>query len=301
MPTRSRYNIVDRQKRRLLIPFLLPAVLLYAAFTLYPGISTFFLAFTEWGGIGEAAFVGADNFVRLVGDARLHRVAGNTLFFVVVGGLILFPLAIFFALATRALKRGKIYRFLILAPVALSVTTAALLWKFAFNPNFGFVSDLFAGVGLESLAAWEWLGESSTAMLIVILATIWHGVGIWMLFFVSAIERVPPELKEAATLDGAGPFQVFRYVTFPLIWEVTRTLVVLWIIQASQAFGFIIAITNGGPLGSTEVIGTYLYKQAFTDFDYGYAAAVAVSLSLVVISLTVLSRRIGGKAAGVQY
>jgi ABC-type sugar transport system permease subunit len=218
-----------------------------------------------------------------------------------MGGAILFPLAIFFAIATKAVKFGKTYRFLILAPIALSVTTAALLWKFALNPNFGIVTELFSVLGLDFLARWEWLGETSTAMLIVVLATVWHGIGIWMLFFVAAIERVPPELREAATLDGASPFQIFRYVTFPLIWEVTRTLLILWIIQASQAFGFIIAMTNGGPLGATEVVGTHLYKQAFVDFDYGYAAAIAIALSIVVLLLTVVSRRIGGKSEGVQY
>lgn len=296
-----RYSVVDRQKRRLIIPFLLPAALIYGAITLYPGLSTVYISFTEWGGIGDATWIGLDNFTRLLSDSKLHQVAGNTLLFVVMGGAILFPLAIFFALATKSVKLGKTYRFLILAPIALSVTTAALLWKFALNPNFGIVTEAFSAVGLEGLANWEWLGEQSTAMLIVVLATVWHGIGIWMLFFVAAIERVPPELREAATLDGASAFQIFRYVTFPLIWEVTRTLLILWVIQASQAFGFIIAMTNGGPLGATEVVGTHLYKQAFVDFDYGYAAAIAIALTVIVLTLTVVSRRIGGKSDGVQF
>ncbi|RQP09575.1 MAG: sugar ABC transporter permease [Microbacteriaceae bacterium] len=300
MKTR-RYGIIDRQKRRMLIPFLLPALVLYGAITLYPGISTFYMSVMDWGGVGDPVFIGLDNFTRLVRDPTLIKAAGNTFFYVVVGGFILFPLAITFALATKSLRRGKLYRFLILAPIALSVTTAALLWKFAFNPNFGFVGDVFAALGLEALSSWEWLGEPSTALFIVVLASVWHGIGIWMLFFISAIERVPPELREAAILDGANAFQVFRHITFPLIWEMTRTLIILWIIQASQAFGFIIAMTNGGPLGATEVIGTYLYKQAFVQFEYGYAAAVAIVLSLVVVTLTVISRRIGRRGEGVEY
>src|SRR5581483_10124013 len=132
-----------------------------------------------------------------------------------------------------------------------------------------------------------WLGDTKTAMPAVVLATVWHGVGIWMIFFGAAITRVPVELKEAARIDGASSFAIFRHVVFPLIWDVTRILLVLWVINALQAFAFIWAMTQGGPFNATNVFGTYLYQVAFQESRYGYASAIAVVMFLLILLLTV--------------
>jgi len=288
----ARYNMVERQRRRILVPFLLPAFALFGTLVLYPVITTGYIALTEWNGVGPARYVGAANFIRAIHDPLLRSAISNTAVFVVVGGLVLFPLAFLLAYGTQRLKHGNTYRFLILVPIALSVTTAGLLWKFLLNPNFGLVSGTLRALGLDRLAQFEWLGETSTAMFVVIAATIWHGVGVWMLFVAAALEGVPPELREAAALDGASQPQIVRYVVLPLIWPVLRMLILLWVVQASQAFGFIVAITNGGPLGATEVIGTYLYKVGFGDYDFGYSSAIAVSLTIVVLGLALVWQRL---------
>lgn len=284
---RQRVGIVERQKRRLVVPFLLPALAVYAFFMLYPAFSTFYVAVTDWDGIQPAPrFVGLRNFVDLAKDQVFRSTIGHTVEFTVLGALMLFPMALLFAHVTQRGRVGKLYRFLILAPVALSVTTAALLWKFLLNPSFGFISQALRAIGLDRLADVELLGTRSTAMIMVVIATVWHGVGIWMTLFAAALERVPAELREAATLEGASGPQTFRYVVWPLIWDVTRTLLILWIIQGLQTFAFIIAMTNGGPLRSTEVIGTYLYSVAFSENRYGYAAAIAVVLFFSILILT---------------
>lgn len=283
---RRRVGIVERQKRRLVIPFLLPALALYAFFMLYPAFSTFYVAVTDWDGVRAPNLVGLRNFTGLVSDQVFRSTIGHTVEFTVLGALVLFPAALLFALATQRIRGGKLYRFLILAPVALSVTTAALLWKFLLNPNFGFIPAALRAVGLSSLGSFEMLGQPSTAMLAVVIATVWHGVGIWMTLFAAALERVPVELREAATLDGASAAQTFRYVVWPLIWDVTRTLLILWLIQGLQTFAFILAMTNGGPLRSTEVIGTYLYGVAFSEGRFGYAAAIAIVLFFSILVLT---------------
>lgn len=281
---------MERQRRRLVIPFLLPAVTLYGLFMLYPAVTTFFVALTEWNGVSTPAWAGIDNFTRLVDDPLFVDTVNNTLLFTVLGALVLFPAAMFFGYVTQRIRFGRLYRFLILAPIALSVTTAALLWKFLVDPNFGVVRPALEGVGLDSLANVTLLGSPNTALMMVVLVTVWHGVGLWMTFFAAAYERVPQDLKEAATLDGASSFQVFRYIVWPLMWEVTRTLLVLWMIQGLQAFAFVIALTNGGPLRATEMMATYLYKVAFASSEFGYAAAIAVVLFLAILVLTVLSQ-----------
>ncbi|WP_432973997.1 carbohydrate ABC transporter permease [Dactylosporangium sp. CA-233914] len=288
---RQRAGIVERQKRRLVLPFLLPVLAVYGFFMLYPAFSTFYVAVTDWDGVKVPNFVGLGNFTDLASDRLFRSTIGNTVMFTVLGALILFPAALFFAAVTQKLRGGKFYRFLILAPVALSVTTAALLWKFLLNPTFGFIPEALRLVGLDGLADFELLGSTSTAMLMVVLAAVWHGVGIWTMLFAAALERVPVELREAATLDGASGWQIFRYVTWPLIWDVTRTLLILWMIQGLQTFAFIIAMTGGGPLKSTEVIGTYLYGVAFTEGRFGYAAAIAVVLFGAILILTLAVNR----------
>ncbi len=288
-----RYSMVDRQKRRLVFPFVLPALALYIGFMLYPALTTFYVAMTNWDGVTrELPFIGLTNFTDLVKDDQFTSTIGHTVVFTVLGAMILFPLAIFFAYVTHRLRFGRLYRFLILAPLALSVTTSALLWKFMLNPNFGLVSGAARSLGLDGLAKFQWLGDTRTAMLMIVLATIWNGIGLWMTLFAVAIERVPQELRDAALIDGASGFHTFRYVVWPLIWEVTRTLIILWVIQGLQAFAFIIAMTNGGPLGSTEVVGTYLYGVAFTDGRFGYGAAIAVVLFLAILVVALATNRL---------
>lgn len=289
---RQRVSLLERQRRRLVVPFLLPALLLYGLFMLYPAFTTFYVAMTDWNGVTAPTWVATGNFQRLVGDPLFTDTIGHTLWFTVLGALVLFPAAMFFGYVTQKLRFGRLYRFLILAPVALSVTTAALLWKFLVDPNFGAVPRILSALGLDALASVEVLGRPNTALLMVVLVTVWHGIGLWMTFFAAAFERVPQELKEAANLDGASSFQVFKHVVWPLMWDVTRTLLILWIIQGLQAFAFIIALTNGGPLGATEVVGTYLYKVAFASGEFGYAGAIAVMLFATILVLTVLAQRL---------
>jgi ABC-type sugar transport system permease subunit len=293
--------VLNRQKRKLLLPFLLPALLLYGVFFLYPAAKTFHVALTSWNGITpELPFVGLDNFRELADDPIFRGTIRNTAVFTILGAIILFPLALFLAFATSEKVFGaRTFRFIILAPVALSVATAALLWKFALNPNFGLVNGLLEAVHLEEWSR-PWLGMTSTAMIAVVLATIWHGVGIWMIFFAAAISRVPQELKEAARIDGASSWRIFRHIVFPLIWDVTRILIVLWIIGALQAFAFIFAMTGGGPFNATNVFGTYLYNAAFVESRFGYAAAIAIVMFVLILCFTLIVSRLTRREA-VQY
>lgn len=293
--------MLNRQKRKLLLPFLAPALFLYGIFFLYPAVRTFHVALTSWNGITpHLPFVGLDNFRELADDPIFRGTIRNTAVFTILGAIVLFPLALFLAFATSEKVFGaRTFRFIVLAPVALSVATAALLWKFALNPNFGLVNGLLGAVDLEEWSR-PWLGMESTAMIAVVLATIWHGVGIWMIFFAAAISRVPPELKEAARIDGASSWRIFRHIVFPLIWDVTRILIVLWIIGALQAFAFIFAMTGGGPFNATNVFGTYLYNAAFVESRFGYAAAVAVVMFGLILCFTAIVTRLTRREA-VQY
>ena len=293
--------MLNRQKRKLLIPFLAPALLLYGLFFLYPATRTFYVALTSWNGIDpHLKYIGLDNFRELAHDPVFRGTIKHTAQFTILGAIVLFPLSLFLAFATSDSVFGaRTFRFIILAPVALSVATAALIWKFALNPNFGIVDGVLNGVGLGGLSR-PWLGEARPALIAVVLATIWHGVGTYMIFFSAAISRVPKELKEAARIDGASSWNIFRYVVFPLIWDVTRILLILWIIGGLQTFAFIFAMTGGGPFHATNVFGTYLYDAAFVQSRFGYAAAVAVVIFILVLIFTAVANRVTRRET-VQY
>lgn len=285
--------MLQRQKRKLLLPFLAPALLLYCIFFLYPAAKTFYVALTSWQGVTtQMPFVGFDNFRQLAHDSIFRGTIVHTFEFAIEGAVMLFPLALFLAYATSGRLFGaRTFRFIILAPVALSVATAALLWKFILNPNFGLLNGLLGAIGLSGLER-PWLGMTSTAMVFVVAATVWSGVGVWMIFFAAAITRVPADLKEAARIDGASSFSIFRFIVFPLIWDVTRILLILWVIQSLQAFAFIYAMTGGGPFNSTNVFGTDLYEVAFQESRYGYAGAIAVVMFILILIFTLFVNRL---------
>jgi len=286
-------NGIRQGQRRLIIPFLAPAAILFGLFILYPAVKTGYLAFTGWRGVTNAQpWVGAANFRELWHDSIARHALTITIKYTLVGGALLFPIAMYFAVATSHGRFGaRTYRFILLAPLSMSVVTAAILWKFIFNPTFGPLNAALGLVGLHSLER-PWLGDTSTALLCVIIATIWHGLGQWVVLIGASLSRVPPELREAAIIDGAHDRQVFTRITLPLIWETTRALLVLWVIAGLQSFAFVWSMTQGGPLNATEVLATYIYRTGFIDYQYGYAAAAAVFTVALIGAIALVLNRI---------
>ena len=160
------------------------------------------------------------------------------------------------------------------------------------QPESGTDQSRLNALGLDQLAV-PWLGDVRFALTAIIVAAIWHGIGSWVLLISAGIDRIPADLPDAARVDGASDWQVFRSITIPLLWEVLRILLVLWIIQAMQAFTFIYVMTGpvsvGGPLGSTDVMVTYVYRIAFTDFKWAYGAALATAMLVMIFVLSASS------------
>jgi ABC-type sugar transport system permease subunit len=262
-----------------------------------PLVMTVAYAFTNWRGHGMTPeFIGLRNFSIILRDHLFRNAIKNSFWVVIVGGVLLFIPAIAMAWSLHEPIRFKRYfRFIILAPVVLSVSVAGLMWKWMYNPTFGLFNPALKAVGLDSLAL-PWMGDTRTALTAVIIASIWHGIGTWVLLLSAGLERIPSDLPEAAKVDGANDWQVFRHITIPLMWEVLRILLVLWVMQALQAFTFIFVMTGpvsvGGPMGSTEVMATYVFKNAFTDLRWAYAMALATVMLIMIFVLSSLSNRV---------
>jgi len=290
----------QKARRKLILPFLLPQAILFTLLTFVPIIATVAYAFTDWQGqAGSPHWAGLVEFKLITMDSQFLNAVKNSFFLLVVGGVMVFVPAFIIAWSlNQPLRFRKHYRFLILVPVVLSVSVAGLMWKWMYNPSVGLIGGLLKIIGkalnIGPLAKGV-IGDPSTALTAIIIASIWHGIGTWVLLLSAGFERIPPEIPESAKIDGANDWQVFWHITVPLMWEVIRTLLVLWVMQALQAFAFVFVMTGpnaiGGPLNSTQLMGTFVYVMSFGSFKWAYGMALATTMMVIIFFLSTITNR----------
>ena len=297
-----RYGSYEKARRRLIVPFLAPAAVLMIVFILYPVAKTVQLSLTDWNGVTRALpYVGARNYGALATDAAFISAFKNTILLTVIGGAILFPVAVAFAWALcQPIKGKRFFQFTIFAPVVLSVAVAGLLWKFVYHPTLGLINPALETVGLDGLAR-TWLGDPSTALTAVAVTVVWQSLGLWVILLVAGFTRLPADVLEAARVDGASEWTVWRRVMLPLLGDLLRILLAMWIINALQTFGFVWIMTEGGPFGSTEVVGTLMVKAAFDGKEFGYAAAMGIVLIVFMIAVVAVLNRYLRRRDFIEY
>jgi raffinose/stachyose/melibiose transport system permease protein len=257
--------------------FAAPALAVYALIVLYPSLAGAVYAFTDWSGIGSAKWVGLENFKTLFSDQQSFGSLKNTLeltaFIVVVQNAI--GLALALAVHAR-IKTRQFLRVMFFAPAVLSPVVIAFLWKYMFNPDpDSGLNALLGFLGLGFLQQ-NWLGDPGVALWAVGLTVVWQFAGYSMVIFLAALQGIPRELEEAAALDGAGRWQRFRHIVFPLLAPAMTINLTLSTIGGLKLFDQVFAITGGGPGYATETLSTLIYKQAFVFGLYGYSTAVAL-------------------------
>jgi ABC-type sugar transport system permease subunit len=291
----------QKARQKLILPFLLPQAILFTLVTFVPIIATIVYAFTDWQGQGNNTprWAGLIEFKLITTDHLFLNAIRTSFFLMLVGGVLVFLPAFIMAWGlNQPLKLRKYYRYLILAPVVLSVSVAGLMWKWMYNPVTGLVGGLFKIIGdatnINALAKGV-MGDPNSALTAIIIASIWHGIGTWVLLLNAGFERIPPEIPDSARIDGANDWQIFWRITVPLMWEVIRVLLVLWVIQALQAFSFVFVMTGpvsvGGPLNSTELMATYVYKMTFGSFRWAYGMALATTVMIAIFALSQVTNR----------
>lgn len=264
--------------------FAAPALLVYAAVVLYPAAAGVVYAFTDWSGIGqEMSFVGAANFLALLDDEQAMGSIGNTLLLTLAIVAVQNGVGLLLALGVHARLRSRaLLRVVFFSPVVVSPVMVAFLWKYVYNP------DPSAGLnGLLGLRI-DWLGDPSVALWSIAGMVVWQYAGYSMVIFLAGLEGVPRELHEAAMIDGAGTFQRFRYVTWPMLAPAVTINLMLSTIGGLKLFDQVFAATNGGPGYATETLSTVLYKQAFVFGKFGYSTAIALVLALFVAAVSLV-------------
>ncbi|HET7626819.1 MAG TPA: sugar ABC transporter permease [Bacillales bacterium] len=278
------------QKYMFLLFCLAPTFIVFAIFTVYPLLNGLYLSFFDWSGMsGTKDFIGWDNYKQLLKDPIIPKTIWHDYFLVVTKVVGIMVLSTYFAVALTQLriKEAPFYRIVFFFPNIMSVVIIGILWTFIYNPDLGIVNSGLKAIGLGSWAE-PWLGSPDWALASLVLPSVWAGIGLFMLMLMGGIMNVPKNLYEAADIDGAGSWQQFWRVTVPLVWPQIKTSI-LYIVITTLNGSFIIVqvMTEGGPNNATQVMGSYLYQQAFKQFHFGYGATIGVMI-LILSLATVL-------------
>lgn len=297
------------RRSHIIWPFLLPSLIIYGVFFVYPALHAFRVSLHSWSGFtADMTFVGLQNFQELWYDDIFRTALQNNVYLVFVGGVFVLLLSIFFAVSIVNYRgvMGNVLTSVVYFPHLISAVGVAILWIFIYNSRWGMLNNLLKLVGLGHLSR-PWLGASSTVMRAVLVPIVWQSVGFYMLILKAGIERIPGSLYEAAHLDGANNWQAFVNITFPLVQDIILICGVLWTIAAFKHFGLIQALTAGGPGNASQVISTYLFRMAFEGpggttpiFRMGYATAMAVVLFILVLGFAIVQMRMGSRES-IQY
>lgn len=267
--------------------FLIPAIVLFVTFFIYPVGYVAFTSFTKWDGVGAREFVGLKNYKFLFTDDVFLKSIKNNVIWALAGGFIQVPLAIIVAMLLSKKPRGwKIFRTIFYFPNIISGLALAMMWLAIFNSEYGALNALLKAIGLGNLQK-NWLGDMNTAFPVMIIYWLFY-IGYFMVIIMADISSIPESYYEAAEIDGASTFKQDLYITLPLIKGSITTCLTLALIYGLRQFENVYLMTNGGPDNNTSVMVLYIFKE-FGNMNYGLANAAGVVLILVgsIVIITV--------------
>ena len=290
-----------QSKRGIVILFLAPALIAIGVFFFVPVIAAFILSFTDFdiyslANLEYARFLGFKNYARLLEDPLFWKALKNTLYFLLVGG----PLSIAVSLTAAMLLNSKLVRFktffrlAYFAPVVTTLVAIAVVWRFVYHPRFGLLNYALSFLGIKNI---DWLGDPSWAMPAIILMAVWKNFGYNMIIFIAGLQNIPNELYEAASIDGANPWQQFKSITIPMLAPTTLFIGVITMIGYFQLFAEPYVMTQGGPLNGTLSIVLYMYQQGFRWWNMGYSAALAFVLFTFILVISLIQSRMQKRAS----
>jgi multiple sugar transport system permease protein len=283
--------------------FLAVPLLLYSIWVLWPTLNTFFLALSKWDGYTPPESVGLANFQELFTDRAFFKSISNNLLWIVV--FITVPTVGGLALAVvlnNALRFDRFLKVSYYLPMVVAPVVVALVWTWVYLPTAGLMNNvIFAilsgikaiGFNVDPQSAFNiaWLGDPNLALLAVMGPGIWRQVGYVMILYLAGLKAVDAEVVEAARVDGAEGWNLFRYVIFPMLAPVTTIVVVISVIDSLRSFDLVNVMTKGGPFDSSQVLANYMYIKAFDDNRMGYGAAIAVVLFAISVTFIFLYLR----------
>ena len=275
--------------------FILPYFVLFLAFFLIPALLIFPVSLTRWNLLDSPQFVWFDNYINLFDDQYFWKAVKNTFYYTILVTILLVGLGLFLALLLNQKLRGRVVgRIFVIMPYVISSAVAGVIWKWMYNQNFGIINSYLRALGLQPLG---FLTDVDQAMPSLVFMNAWWSVGFNTIIYLAALQGIPEELFQAAQVDGANPWQAFRYVTWPLLRPITLYVTVLCFANSFQMFDEAYMMTQGGPVASTVTLVYKTYTTAFEAFRFGDAAAISVITMTFIALITFIQFRMARRGA----
>jgi ABC-type sugar transport system permease subunit len=273
--------------------FILPALFFYTLFVIVPTASSLYLSFTSWDGIStDIRYIGFDNFVEMWHSDRVQNALKNTLILSVVLVILENVVALILAMLVDQVRWFRnLFRSIFYFPVLLSGIVMGFVWTIILNYNFGVLTQIFDKFHLSFLKV-DWLGNPDYALIAIVIATVWKSSGYYMIIYLAGLQGIPPELTEAASIDGANRWQQFRHITFPLLAGAFTVCMMLSMIGSLKIFDQIAVMTDGGPGFATETLTYIVYKVAFGELRQGYGTALSLVLFLLILIVSLIQIKV---------
>ncbi|HMD80936.1 MAG TPA: sugar ABC transporter permease [Anaerolineales bacterium] len=273
--------------------FLLPALVLFLLFVIYPIFQSIYYSVFDWKGFGPAEdFVGLDNFRNILSDKVFLITLRNAFLLIVFSLIIQLPLSLMLAVMVgRDLPGRAFFRTIFFMPYVISEVITAIMWVFLYNPNpeRGFINAVIVSLGAE---AQPWLGDTTLVLPALFMALTWKYFGFHMLLYMAGLQNIPQEIEEAGRIDGANALQNFLYITLPLLGSTIRTSVYLSVLGSIQQFILVWIMSKGGPVNASETLATYMIRFGFVRFQLGYGSAVAIYMFLICVTFSLIYQRL---------
>lgn len=298
---RTRVKLTRRQRREELTGYLfvIPNFIGILMFVALPIVFSLILGFTKWNpmqGFSAIKFVGLDNFAGMLSDERVKAALINTLVYVVT----YVPLSVGLAFVVAVLMNKYVFckvplRLMIFMPYISAMVSVAYVWLVLLNPNGGAVNSILKAIGIANPPGW--FTKSNSALAGIILVSVWHDFGYYMIIFLSQLQGISKEVYESARVDGAGGWQNFRYITLPLMGSNILFVSILATMNSFKVFDQVNILTEGGPGYATNVLVYVIYHYAFKQQNIGYASAIAVLLFVIVMVISTFQLKLRKKLA----
>jgi multiple sugar transport system permease protein len=271
--------------------FITPMLIGLVLFRFGPILASFLISFTEWRGTVPPKFIGLDNYRELAESPAFWEVLGNTFEFAILFVPATMALGLGLALlVNQKLKGIAFFRGMYYLPAITSMVAVALVWNWIFTSRYGILNHVLRSwFGVSNPP--NWLADSETALLVLVIVSVWKSAGLPMLIYLAGLKGIPEYLYEAARIDGANWWRQFRHITLPMLTPVSFFILIITIFDAFGTFEVTYAMTRGGPLYASSTLPFYIYQNAFNFFRYGFSSALAYVLMLVVVVITVINFR----------
>lgn len=283
---------ITKKSRMTLILFVLPALLVYLMWVVYPIIDAIWMSTLKYESLHSSRFIGFGNYVSVFTSKLFWKSMKVSLIFILFTTLFQVVLGFFYGYLVYLQPKGyRIYKILLFIPNVLPSVATGFIWNYIYSPSMGLLKPAMEAVGLGELYISP-IADPKLALYALIFAQVWSGLGIQVILFNSGFMNIPTEVIESARLDGATGWKMIKTMVIPMSWDITKMVIILQTIGALRSFDLIYVMTGGGPNHATEVLPMHLFVNAFQNFNLGYGNVIAVVLFVLAMIITVLMRKV---------